>query len=122
MNKTKEQLLKEKAKIEAETQRLEQNTEDERITFFKQWTDYKYCLEAVRNNGDALGYVKNQTDEICLEAVRNNGYALGYVKNQTEEICLEAVKNDGDALGYVNLPSAFEKSTGLKITNTGGKE
>jgi len=31
--KTKEQLLKEKAKIEAELKRLEENKEDERLTF-----------------------------------------------------------------------------------------
>ena len=29
---------------------------------------------------------------ICLEAVKQNGYVLPYVKNQTEEICLESVK------------------------------
>ena len=37
----------------------------------------------------------------ALEAVKQNGYALRYVKDQTEAICLEAVKNDGDALQYV---------------------
>jgi len=60
------------------------------------------CLEAVKENGDALKYVKNQTENICLEAVKQDGYALRYVKNQTENICLEAVKQDGYALRYVN--------------------
>ena len=42
-----------------------------------------------------------QTPEICLEAVKQNGYALQYVKEQTLEICLEAVKQNGYALQYV---------------------
>jgi hypothetical protein len=38
-----------------------------------------------------------------LEAVKRNGDALQYVKDQTEAVCLEAVKQDGDALQYVNF-------------------
>jgi hypothetical protein len=41
------------------------------------------CLEAVKQNGLALQYVKEQTQEICLTAVGQNGYALSYVKEQT---------------------------------------
>jgi len=41
--------------------------------------DEKKCLEKVKEDGDALRYVKNQTEEICLEAVKQNGYALRYV-------------------------------------------
>jgi hypothetical protein len=55
------------------------------------------ALEAVKEYGDALQYVNNQTENICLEAVKQK-----YVKNQTENICLEAVKKDGYALQYVN--------------------
>ena len=70
------------------------------------------CLEAVRQKGDALQYVQNQTEEICLEAVRQNSYALQWVQNQTEEICIEAVRKNGCALRYVNIdaitPSAVE--------------
>ena len=114
--KTKEQLLKEKAKIETELKKLENtNKEDERLTFWNKWSDKEHCLEAVKRNGYSLRFVKNQTDEICLEAVKRNGYSLQYVKNQTDEICLEAVKQDGDLLLYVKLPSAFEKITGLKV-------
>ena len=49
----------------------------------KDWNNPKYCLEAVKQNGYALGYVKEQTHEICLEAVKQNGKALEYVKEQT---------------------------------------
>ena len=49
---------------------------------FEQWSDVKFCLEAVKKDGYALQYVKEQTDTICLEAVKNNGYALQYVKEK----------------------------------------
>ena len=38
------------------------------------------ALEAVKADGDALSYVKEQTAEICLEAVKAGGDALRYVK------------------------------------------
>ncbi|MGO0861700.1 DUF4116 domain-containing protein, partial [Clostridioides difficile] len=67
------------------------------------------CLEAVRSNGLALGYVKNQTEEVCLEAVRSNGWALQDVrwdelnlsKEKEELVSIEAVKQTGHALQYV---------------------
>ncbi len=67
----------------------------------KDWNDFEYCLEAVKQNGLTLEYVKEQTPEICLEAVKRDGYAIEYVKEQTPEICLEAVKQDGLALRWV---------------------
>jgi len=38
----------------------------------------------------------------ALEAVKRDGYALQYVKEQSEALCLEAVKQNGDALRYVD--------------------
>ena len=75
--------------------------EREEISKLRVWDDEKYCMEAVRQNGSALQYVRDQRETICLEAVRENGYALKYVNNQTEEISLEAVKESGLALKYV---------------------
>jgi len=60
------------------------------------------ALEAVKQSGDALKYVKDQTEAICLEAVKQNGDALKYVNYQTEAICLEAVNRNGYALRYVD--------------------
>ena len=37
------------------------------------------ALQAVKQNGSALRYVKDQTESVCLEAVKKNGYALQYV-------------------------------------------
>jgi hypothetical protein len=42
--------------------------------------------------------VKEQTEEICLEAVKQDKNALKYVKEQTEKICLEAIKKKGCVL------------------------
>jgi hypothetical protein len=41
----------------------------------------KEILAAVKQNGDALQYVKDQTEAVCLEAVKQNSYALQYVKD-----------------------------------------
>ena len=61
--------------------------------FYEQYSDKKYCLEAIKRNGDALRYVKDQTKEICLEAVKRDGYALRYVKDQTTfKECLKVIK------------------------------
>ena len=54
---------------------------DERIEFFKKWSDTKYCLTAVKQDGMSLRYVKEQTENICLEAVKQDGYSLRYVKD-----------------------------------------
>ena len=68
------------------------------------------ALEAVKKNGYALQYVKDQTKDICLEAVKRNGYALRHVKDQTEDICLEAVKRNGDASRFIDK-SVFLKNS-----------
>ena len=65
-------------------------------------------LEAVKQDGWALEYVRKQTPKICLEAVKENGWALQYVRKQTPEICLEAVKGNEYALRYVGK-DIFEK-------------
>jgi len=73
----------------------------------------KAALEAVKQNGNALQFVAEQTEEICLEAVKQEGYVLRYVAEQTEEICLAAVKQEGDALRFVNV-SMFGKDCANK--------
>ena len=46
--------------------------------------------------------LKWKEESYCLEAVKQDGYSLQYVKEQTEAVCLEAVKQDGDSLRYVS--------------------
>ena len=40
------------------------------------------AMKAVESDGDALRYVKDQTEAVCLKAVESNGYALQYVLNK----------------------------------------
>jgi len=76
--------------------------------------DREMCLEAVRQNGDALQYVPMalRDREMCLEAVRQYGWALGYVPKALldKEMCLKAVRQDGHALYHV--PEAIRKEIG----------
>lgn len=65
-----------------------------------------YDLNAVKQDGLAVKFVKDQTEEICREAVNENGMALQYVKDQTDEICIHTVGQDGMALQYVREPTA----------------
>lgn len=44
---------------------------------------------------------KNLSGQEALLAVEQNGYALRYVKDQTEDICRAAVEQNEDALRYV---------------------
>ena len=74
----------------------------------------KGALEAVKQNGYALRYINEQTEEMCLEAVKQDGYALQYVNEQTEEICLEAVKQNGYALQYINS-EFFKEDNDIEI-------
>ena len=40
---------------------------------------------------------------LCLEAVKQNGYSLQYVKNQTPKICAKAIKQNPKARKYINI-------------------
>ena len=59
-------------------------------------------LQNYKEEYEALSEKCNLSGKEALEAIKNDGYALAYVKEQTLEICLEAVKKNGDALQYVN--------------------
>lgn len=43
------------------------------------WYSKKYCLTRVKRHGEALQFVKNQTEEICIEAIKQNPKAIQYV-------------------------------------------
>ena len=65
------------------------------------------ALKAVERNGDALRYVKDQSEAVCLKAVERNAYALQYVKDQSEAVCLKAVERNAYALQYVKIKELF---------------
>ena len=62
-------------------------------------------LKAVKQNGLAIQYIKNPTEEMKLEAVKQNGLAIKYINNPTEEMKLEAVKQNGLAILYIKNPN-----------------
>ncbi|MCC0726714.1 hypothetical protein KGF51_09880 [Clostridioides sp. ZZV14-6045] len=71
--------------------------------------NYEMCLESVKNDKEALLYIrwnelnltKEQKNNIYLEAVRNDGLALEYIDEQTEEICIEAIRQANQAVLFV---------------------
>ena len=67
----------------------------------KYWNDYDFCELSVKQNGNVLEFVKDQTPELCELAVKQNGNALEFVKDQTPELCELAVKQNGNALEFV---------------------
>ena len=54
----------------------------------------KYCALEDKKNVDG-------NSKEALEAVKQNGYALAYISNPSEQVCLEAVRQNGLALKYV---------------------
>ena len=48
-------------------------------------------------------------EQSALKAVEQNGDALQYVRDQTEAVCLKAVERNGDALRLVLSFDLFEK-------------
>jgi hypothetical protein len=59
-------------------------------------------LEAVKQDGYAIQYIKNPSEQVQLEAIKQNGYAIQfiknpiyYIKNPSEQVQLEAVKQYG---------------------------
>ena len=75
------------------------------------WNDPEYCLQAVKQNGYALQWVKEQTPEICLEAVKQYGQALEYVKEQTPLIihCLKKY--------HISIYESFKKKNLITISD-----
>ena len=69
----------------------------------------KICIEAVKQNGEALADVLEEVQmahpEICIETVKQEGYLVSYVPEEVQmdhpEICIEAVKQNGFALRHV---------------------
>ena len=70
-------------------------------------SDFREKWMSLREKKDLVG-------KKALEAVKQNGYALRYVKEQSESICFEAVKQDGFALRYVSSKFFTDYSTRLE--------
>ncbi|MCC0670431.1 MULTISPECIES: DUF4116 domain-containing protein [unclassified Clostridioides] len=90
---------------------------------------YEMCIEAIEEDGlllkdvrwDELNLTKKQIYKLCLIAVRQNGEALDYVKVQTEEICIEALKQDKYAIKYVKDKEKYENIFNIKYLKKQGE-
>jgi hypothetical protein len=73
----------------------------------KQWKSPSFCLDMVKQHGNALRYVPpyNRTDIICSEAIGNYPFAIKYIPThkQTEQLCQYAIERDYRTAEYVRL-------------------
>jgi Fe2+ or Zn2+ uptake regulation protein len=60
---------------------------------------------AVQHYGNAIQYINNPTEEVQRLAVQQNGYAIYYIENPTEEVQRLAVQQNGTAIEYIKNPS-----------------
>ena len=64
------------------------------------------CIEAVKNNGNALQWIPNELrdKEMCITAVENDDSALEFVPNELHELCVERIDEMYDERQwYLNL-------------------
>ena len=71
-------------------------------------------LEAVKQDGWAIKFIKNPSEAVQMAAVKQYGCAIKFIKNPSEEMKLEAVKQDGYAIRYIKNPSEAVKMEAVK--------
>ena len=74
-------------------------------------------LEAIKQNGNNIMYIRNPSEKVQLEAVKQNGNIIQYINNPSDNVKLEAVKQNGYAIKYIRNPSEnikFEASKTIK--------
>ena len=79
----------------------------DRMFMKKDYLDDDYqelSLMLVRMDGLNLGHIMNQTEEICVDAFKQNTDALRCVHKQTVELCLIAIRMDRPSLKWVKCP------------------
>jgi len=69
---------------------------------------FNLCYAAVKSNPKVLPLIQRDRlggklwDSVMFTAVRNNGLALRWIKEQSPELCLEAVKQNPQAFAFVD--------------------
>jgi hypothetical protein len=71
-------------------------------------------LAAVTADGLAIEWIEGPSEAVQLAAVKNNSYALQYIKNPSEQVKLEAVKECGESIQYIKNPSEEIKLAAVK--------
>ena len=71
-------------------------------------------LTAVQQNGFAIEYIKNPSEEVQMAAVQETGFAIQYINNPSEEVQMAAVKQDGRTIEYIKNPSEAMQMTAVQ--------
>lgn len=97
---------------------------NEFLDVMPEWIEYmenpsqELIYKAVKGNPKIIETLtsEQQSELICMEAVKQDGLLLKYVKCKSESICFEAVKQNGNAFKYVpkNMHSELLLITVLK--------
>jgi hypothetical protein len=74
----------------------------------------KELLEAVKQNGFAIQFIKNPSEALKMAAVKQNGFAIQFIKNPSEAVQKAAVQQAGYAIKFINNPSEAVKKAALK--------
>ncbi len=90
------------------------------ITYIRN-PDKDVQLAAVKENGNAITYIRNPDKDVQLAAVKENGNAIQYIRNPDKDVQLAAVKENGNAIQYIRNPDkdvqlAAVKENGNTIT------
>lgn len=62
-------------------------------------------LAAVKQNGEIINDIKNPSEQVKLEAVKQTWTAIASIKNPSEQLQLEAVKQSGFAVAKIDNPT-----------------
>ena len=71
-------------------------------------------LAAVQQNGHAIEYLKNPSEEVQLAAVRQDWESIAYIKNPSMEVQLAAVRQDWRAIQFIKNPSTEVQLTAVQ--------
>lgn len=82
----------------------------------------RMCIESVSKNGLMLGNIKEEyhTYTVCLNAVRNHGMAIQYIRNKSlidKQLAEIACRKNGEAIFYVPYKIIDEELTLLCSQN-----
>jgi hypothetical protein len=72
---------------------------------------YEKDLQMIKQDGWAVQYVKEQTNEICVKAIEECPYSYQFINNMTEEMWRLAVKKDGRILYQIKDIELKQKLT-----------
>ena len=75
------------------------------ITELPLWLDANFVKKMVQQNGLAIKYMKESSEEVRRLAVQQNGHVIMYIKEPSEEVRRLAVQQNGHVIMYIKEPS-----------------